>query len=235
MDSIKPKELPYLVVIPARMGSKQVPRKNILNLAGKPLIAWSIQHALSIFHPHQVLVSTDCPDITDIALAHGATVPFVRPDNLSQDESETEPVVLHALDWFVEHHFEPEGIVLMQPTSPFRKKGALLSAIKQFEDNGSDSLLSVCETHHFFWKNPADPKALYDFRNRPRRQDISQDDCYYKENGSIYITKTSILREQKNRLGGIISLFIMSEEESVEVDSETDFLILNKLILGEKV
>lgn len=233
MSKSKTPDLPYLVVIPARGGSKQLPRKNILHLAGKPLIGWSIQHALSMFPPNQVLVSTDCKEIANIALEFGATVPFVRPEHLSQDESETEPVILHALDWFVDHHFEPEGVVLLQPTSPLRKKGALLSAIKQFEESESDSLLSVCESHHFFWKDPGEPKALYDYKNRPRRQDLTQNDLYFKENGSIYITKTSTLRECKNRLCGTISLFIMSEEESIEIDSKTDFSILNELISGE--
>ncbi len=220
----------YLAIIPARGGSKGLPRKNILELAGKPLIAWSIEQALNVDKINTVLVSTDDSEIASIAKKYGADVPFMRPANLAEDTTATEPVLLHALDWYAANGQEYDAIILLQPTSPFRKDGILAEAIKKFERENADSLLSVCENHHFFWTNKENPQSLYDHQNRPRRQDIPADKRWYRENGSIYITKTSVFRNNKNRLGGKISMLIMSEEESWEIDSAVDFSIVEKLM-----
>jgi N-acylneuraminate cytidylyltransferase len=221
----------YLAVIPARGGSKGLPGKNIRNIAGKPLLGWSVEAAIGI-PGVTVVVSTDAEDIAAVAKEQGAEVPFLRPAELATDTMATEPVLLHALDYYQAQGQHFDAVILLQPTSPYRKPGTLEKAISVFEGEKADSLLSVCQNHHFFWRNIDHPEALYDYRNRPRRQDIANEDRWYRETGSIYITKAELLQKEKNRLGGKIAMFEMTEEESWEIDSLTDFHILSALMSG---
>ncbi|RYL95806.1 acylneuraminate cytidylyltransferase family protein [Sporolactobacillus sp. THM7-4] len=224
----------YLTIIPARAGSKGIPNKNIRLINGKPLLAWSIESSLHCNKIKHTIVSTDSNKIAQISRDYGAEVPELRPSGLAQDETPTEPVLIHVLERLeIQENYRPDAVILLQPTSPFRKPDSLKKAIGLFEKQQADSLLSVCPNHHFFWKNSDDPDPLYPFQSRPRRQDIRPQDQWFRENGSIYITKTEILKKYKNRLGGKIVLFVMSEEESYEIDSEIDFKI-NELILKEK-
>lgn len=218
-----------LAIIPARANSKGLPGKNVRILCGKPLIVWSIEHALASECVTDTVVSTDSAEIAAIASAAGASVPFLRPDELATDGAATEPVMLHAVAE-MERVCEPYDVIaLLQPTSPYRKDGALDRAKRKLEATGSDSLLSVVESHAFFWQK--DPiRATYDFRHRPRRQDIRDEDRRFQETGSIYLTRRDVLLNDENRLGGKITLFEMDQDESLEIDTLTDFQILDSIM-----
>jgi len=219
----------FTALIPARGGSKGVIDKNIRPIMGAPLISWSIRQALACNQISRVIVSTDSVHIANVAQSWGAEVPELRPSELAQDHTSTEEVMLHAMEHWLDAD-DDEVVVLLQPTSPLRMPESIANAIDQFCRERADSLVSVCESHAFFWKSPSSPRALYDYENRPRRQDIREADRQYRENGSIYLTKIPLLRARKNRLGGKIAMYSMQEYESWEIDSLTDFAIVETLM-----
>jgi CMP-N,N'-diacetyllegionaminic acid synthase len=219
-----------IAFIPARGGSKGVPKKNIQILLGKPLIAWSIEQALSSKFIDRVIVSTDCPKIAEVAIDYGAEVPYMRPDSLSNDTATTESAMLHCCEYLSERDELPELFMLVQCTSPIRSKEIFDLAITHFKSENLDSMLSVNKYHHFTWRDTSSPKASYDYKNRPRRQDINPENQDYLETGSFYITKTDALIESKNRLTGKIGMFITPENEGYEIDTDIDFMICEELM-----
>ena len=217
-----------VAIIPARGGSKGVPRKNVLPLAGKPLIAYSIGHCSSSKYISDVYVSTDDKEIASVSKQYGASI-IHRPADLCQDESSSESAIEHALEAFTQENGTlPELIVFIQCTSPIRANNDLDQAIEQFINEKADSLLSVSLSHSFLWKNtPTGPEAInYNPESRPRRQDK---DPNYWENGSFYIFSPQNFLKHKNRLGGRVSMYVMPERV-VDIDDELDFKIAELLL-----
>jgi N-acylneuraminate cytidylyltransferase len=215
-----------IAIIPARGGSKGIPKKNITNFLNKPLITHTIEYAKKSILVDNIYVSTDDEDICKLSLDSGIQV-INRPGNLSNDTASTESALLHALDNI---KTKPDAIVLLQPTSPLRPKGSLDKAIKHFFSEKYDSLLSISPTHRFFWETKnktAIPK--YNYKKRPRRQDIPLDEIKYVENGSLYISTYDNLISNQNRLGGNIGFIIFNEQYSYEIDTPTDLKILTSI------
>ncbi len=216
-------------IIPARGGSKGVPQKNIKPFLGQPLITHSIEYALNSSFVTGVFVSTDDKLITDIARQAGASI-IPRPKNISGDTATTESAVAHALSWWQTKELSPDIIVLLQATSPLRPIGSLDQALKHFQDQEFDSLLSLSATHRFFWKlNGLKAEAQYDYLNRPRRQDMTVADTRYVENGSVYIFTKQHFQKTANRLGGRIGYTVFPEEYSPEIDNSSDFTLLEEI------
>lgn len=222
-----------MAVIPARGGSKGIPRKNVRLLAGKPLIVHTIEQAMQSGWVTETIVSTDDEEIASVSKAAGAAV-VTRPVDISGDEVSSEKALIHAIQ-SIERLGRPipDLTVFLQCTSPVRRPGDIDAAVTTLLEKGADSLLSVSPSHRFLWTNDGgDAKSInYDFRNRPRRQDMSPQ---YVENGSIYVFRTQALLDSGNRLSGKVAIYPMDEAASVDIDSMLD-MQLAELILLERV
>lgn len=221
-----------LCVVPARGGSKGVPRKNLRVLAGRPLIAWTIEQALAARPSMDVVVSTDDDEIAAAAEAAGALVPFRRPPELARDDTPTEPVVRHAIEAARAADAAPDAVMLLQATSPVRLPGTVSRAIAQLDATGVDSLVGVVPQAPFIWADGAEPSAAYDVTARPRRQDLTPQTLRYRETGSLYLTRTWVYDELDNRIGGRTGLFVMDEVEGVDVDTELDLAVAEQQLLA---
>lgn len=218
-----------LVVIPARGGSKGIPRKNLLPVGGRPLIAWTILQALAANEDLEgdviVTVSTEDEEIAAVAAGLGARV-ILRPVELAGDTTPTEPVILHVMDTVEAEGAQLDAVLLLQATSPVRHRDTIRRAIDQFRTSGVDTLVGVVPESPFFWRLPAAPgesaQAAYDPAHRPRRQDLNAHQMHYFENGSLYVTAPHIYRDLHNRIGGRTDLFILDEVEGVDIDTVAD-------------
>jgi len=210
-----------LAVIAARGGSKGIPHKNLLDLCGKPLIAWTVEQARAARGVDVVAVSSDSDQILAAAEAAGA-IGVRRPDDISGDLASSESAWLNALDAIDARMGRFERIVALQATSPIREPDDIENALATFDRDHLDSLLSVCEVEDYFnWRigtNGPEP-INYDYRNRRMRQQIEK---RYLENGSFYVLIPSLLREQNNRLGGKIGFHVMERHKMFQIDRPED-------------
>ena len=217
-----------LGLIPARGGSKGLPRKNIKLLLGKPLIAWTIEQTLASKFLDRVIVSTDDKEIAEISKKYGAEIPFMRPKELAEDNAKGIEVVLHAIDWFRENDKRKQYdlIMLLQPTSPLRKSEDIDKAIELLFLKEAKAIVSVCEVdHHPLWGNtlPEDG-CMKDFIRREvmnkNRQELP---IFYRLNGAIYLAYCNYIKERKSFFGEKTFSYIMPRERAIDIDNEIDF------------
>ncbi|WP_038070666.1 acylneuraminate cytidylyltransferase family protein [Hydrogenovibrio kuenenii] len=222
-----------LALIPARQGSKRLPNKNIKMLAGKPLIAWTIEAALASDlvkdRMMDVFVSTDSEEIADIAREHGAKVPFLRPDELASDTASTKDAITHALKTLKEMGQEYDCLILLQPTSPLRQSFHIDEAFALFLDKDAESVTSVSELEHpIEWTMTLEDDLKLDnfFQEnaealKTRSQDLP---TRYRLNGALVIHKTKtffadqVLPQQKD-----VYAYVMERKYAVDIDELADF------------
>lgn len=221
-----------VAIIPARGGSKGIPRKNLVDICGKPLIAWSILQALNAKYVDSVWVTSDDDEILAVAESFGAR-PIRRPSEISDDKATSESAWLHALDAIEELGIEIELVVAMQATSPIRESSDIDSAIHILQSQGFDTLMTVAEVEDYFmWSIRPDGSAgsaNYDYENRKRRQQIEKS---YLENGSFYLFRPKHLRKTNNRLGGRIGMYKMKKYKMFQIDNPEDIQLCAAVLYG---
>lgn len=217
-----------LAIIPARGGSKGIPRKNVRLLNGKPLIAYTIEQAKATPSITRVVVSTDDAEIGAVAQQYGAEVVW-RPAEISGDTASSESALVHVLDCLAQtEDYDPDLVVFLQATSPIRQPDDIENAISTLLHSHADSVFSACryEGHVWQFKN-GQLSATYDYQSRQMRQEKPEE---LTENGSIYIFKPWVLREFNNRLGGKIAVYRMHVLDSLQVDEPADLEMFAQLM-----
>jgi len=219
----------FLAVIPARGGSKRLARKNVLDLNGKPLIAWSIEAALDSKYIDKVIVTSDDKEILEIASRlNCATVN--RPDALAQDESTTFDVVEHV----IKHSDTYDYVVLLQPTSPLRTVQQIDEAIMLLNQKKADAIVSVSKVDHSpLWANTLPEDGSMNGFIKPEVKNLRSQDLpvYYRLNGAIYIIKTDRLLSEKTFLPETnIYSYVMDANTSIDIDNEVDFKLASILM-----
>ena len=224
----------YLGIIPARGRSKRLPRKNLLDLNGKPLVAWSIEAGLNSKYIDKVVVTSDDADILNIAKYYGV-LSINRPIELSSDTATTFDAVEHAIENIKYYDY----IVLLQPTSPLRTEWHIDKAIEFLINKEADAIVSVCEMDHSpLWSNTLDDTlSMAEFLTKSIKNKRSQDlDSYYRINGAIYICDTKkLLKEKGFFIENGIYAFKMDRETSIDIDNEIDFQLADLILKNKDV
>lgn len=224
-----------LGVIPARGGSKGVPRKNLRPLCGKPLLAWTAETALAAPCLERVVLSTDDEEIAALGRALGLEVPFLRPAELATDEALAIDVVLHALAFCEQQWGRFDAIFTLQPTNPLRTAGDITGAAALLEQTGADSVISFADAGD---KHPArmkqigedlrviDPPFAEAVEGMPR-QLLPK---YYLREGSVYLTRRDVLVQQRSLKGSDCRAWIIPPDRAVNLDTELDFALAELLL-----
>lgn len=215
-----------IAIIPARIGSKGVPKKNIKNLAGKPVISYTILAAQESKIFDEIFISTDSQEIVDICAKHNITVPFLRPAELALDKTPMLDVIKSVLEYYISINKIPHTITLLQPTSPFRSAEDISEAMSIFTKGELDSLISVKKVPdhynpHWVYTNENGNLKLFSGADQPiaRRQDLPS--TFIRE-GSIYIFKTATVKTYNNIYGKSIGYYRI-DRPTVNIDTPQDF------------
>ena len=226
-----------LAVIPARSGSFRLKDKNIIDLCGKPLMAYTVEAAIKSGMFSNIVVSTDSPIYAEIAKKYGAECPFLREEELSSSSASSWDVVLDAVNRYQEKGLFFDTVTLLQPTSPLRTHEDIIEGFKLFEEKNANAVIGVCEAEHSPLRCNILPQDLSlagfidkKYSNLPRQM-LS---TYYRVNGALYIVKIEVLKDNVNNLYDNGSYaYIMPKENSVDIDDEFD-LMLAKTVLLQK-
>ncbi len=217
-----------LGIITARGGSRGIPKKNIKELGGKPLIAWTIEAARGSKLLDRIIVSTDSEEIASVARSAGAEVPFLRPKELATDTAKSIPVVQHALKWIKENEGkEFDAVMILQPTSPFRTSADIDGSIKLLFETGADSVMGMAELTDF---SLAKLKVLDGNRIMPLIVEEGKESSLrdanrpiYKRNCAIYLTRTEFI-ENDDLFGQDSRAYVMPPERSIDINTPADFV-----------
>jgi CMP-N,N'-diacetyllegionaminic acid synthase len=211
----------YMAFIPARAGSRGVPGKNTRRLmCGKPLYQWAIDAAKGVPEIGYIIVSTDDPDV--LANCDHA---YERPAELCGDTVHLEPIIADVLK-DIDH--KPEHVIILQPTSPLRTSHDIRMAIRIYEEDKVDSLLSgFWQYPPFVWAEGSLSKIVRPYKQRPNRQELRM---HFFENGAIYITRTDLLLKHMDRLKGKVGIYPMGPEHRYQIDDEIDWAVVEALM-----
>ena len=215
-------------LITARGGSKGIPRKNIKMIAGKPLIVWTIEAALCSSLLNAVVVSTDDPEIAEVARRAGAQVPFMRPAELAQDQTPGLDPVLHALAQLPQY----DSVLLLQPTSPLRTAEDIDGCLNLVTQKKASSVVSVTDvdTHPYWTYRLNSDQTLARFVDAApvsRRQDLPE---VFSLNGAMYFADASWLRDSGSLVSAETLAYVMSKEHSVDLDTPLDWKFAELLL-----
>ncbi len=219
-------------IVVARGGSKGLPRKNIIDLAGKPMIAWTIEAALSSTLS-RVIVSTDCPEIADVSRKRGAEVPFLRPSELSQDDTHVSEVMRHAINWLAAESGMPDYAVLLQATSPLRIGEDINRVVELAVSKGAHAAVSVApaEPHPYLSQIIGDEETLSPVfgheKSKIRRQLMPE---MWALNGAVYVVDAAQFLETGRFCPPGALAYKMPSERSLDVDSNLDLLLVKTLL-----
>lgn len=216
-----------LGLIPARGGSKGIARKNIIDVGGKPLIAWTIDEAAKSKYIDRLIVSSEDREIIETAVKYGCEAPFVRPAALALDETPGIDPVIHAIETVAGYDY----VVLLQPTSPLRLAEDIDCCIEACFEASADSSVSVApvaEHPYLMFKTLAGGRLSPLYNEKPiRRQDLP---AFYILNGAVYVARCDWLKKSRSFTGGNTVAYIMPRERSLDLDTKHDLMILNAVI-----
>jgi len=221
-----------VAVIPARGESKGIPRKNIRDLTGEPLIAYTIEAAKKSRYIDRIIVSTDNKEIASVSKYYGAEVPFLRPAELATDEAPTLPVIQHAVKLLEGEGKKVDIVIILQPTSPLRGEARIEEAVEKLVRTGADSVITVCRVkYHPFWSFTIKGDQLVPFLgegiNVTRHQDLPE---VYALNGAVYAVRRDILFDQNSLFGKDTRAVVMPYEASVDINDYFDLFVTEMVL-----